>query len=111
MRFTHLPDEQLSAELVPGPDAPWEQVSAFGHRYHAYKVAGSLQRVADLTLEAHDAWADDGTLPGTLPRLRLALFHTVRAVGVGATPDPDTEAWARALLAGVHAHLADGEAG
>lgn len=107
MRFTHLPDDQLDAEVVPATDAPWEQVSAFGHRYHAYKVAGSLQRVADLTLEAHDAWATDGTLPDSLPRLRLALFHTVRAVGVGERPDPDTEAWARALLAGVRDHVGD----
>ena len=101
MRFPHLPDESLSAADVPGPDAPWGEVAAFGHRYHAYKVAGSLQRVADLTLEAHAAWAEDGTLPDALPRLRLALFHTVRAVGLDRTPDPDTEQWARALVGAV----------
>jgi len=110
MRFPHLPDEQLTPDVVPAPDAAWDEVSGFGHRYHAYKVAGSLQRVADLTLQAHDAWATDGTLPDSLPRLRLALFHTVRAVGVGAAPDPDTEAWARALLAGVNEHLGGGTA-
>lgn len=96
----HLPDEQLTADDVPSPDAPWAEVSRFGHGYHAYRVAGSLQRVAALTLESHDRWVADGTLPDGLPRLRLALFHTVRAVH-GAAPDADTERWARALLDGI----------
>lgn len=96
----HLPDDALTPRDVPGPDAPWSEVAAFGHRYHAYKLAGSLQRVATLTLEAHDDWERDGTLPGALPRLRLALFHTVRATH-GDTPDPATEAWARALVTAI----------
>lgn len=103
MRHPHLPDDRLRPGDVPTPDAPWADVAAFGHRYHAYRVAGSLQRVAELTLAAHGAWAQDGTLPDALPRLRLALFHTVRAVGLDGTPDPDTEAWARALVDGIRA--------
>jgi hypothetical protein len=90
---------------VPPPDAPWAELHAFGHTFHAYKVAGSLQRVADLTLATHDAWVATGTLPDDLTRLRLALFHTVRATGAAA-PDPDTEAWVRALVAAIRARLA-----
>lgn len=96
----HVPDDQLRPSDVPGPDATWDEISVFGHGYHAYKVAGSLQRVAALTVEAHDAWIADGTLPDSLPRLRLALFHTVRATH-GGVPSADTEAWARALVAGI----------
>ncbi len=96
----HVPDEALTRDAVPGPDAPWAAVHTFGHSFHAYKVAGSLQRVADLTLATHDAWAEEGTLPDDLTRLRLALFHTVRATGDGP-PDPDTETWARALVAAI----------
>ena len=94
----HLPDDRLTTDDVPAADASWSEVSAFGHGYHAYRVAGSLQRVAALTLEAHDRWVADGSLPDGLPRLRLALFHTVRAVH-GGEPDDDTQRWARALVA------------
>ena len=100
MRPDHLPDGALRTHDVPTPDAPWAEVVEFGHRYHAYRVAGSLQRVADLTLQAHDRWEQDGSLPDGLPRLRLALFHTVRATQDSA-PDPATEAWARALVAAI----------
>ncbi len=96
----HVPDAALSPDDVPAADAPWAEVDAFGHGYHAYRVAGSLQRVAALTLEAHDEWQRDGTLPTALPRLRLALFHTVRATH-GTDPDPATERWARALVAAI----------
>lgn len=100
----HVPTGRLSSADVPPADAPWPEVSAFGHTFHAYKVAGSLQRVADLTLATHDAWADTGTLPDDVDRLRLALFHTVRATGEG-DPDADTERWARALVAAIRAAL------
>jgi len=100
----HVPDDLLRATDVPGPDAPWDAISTFGHGYHAYKVAGSLQRVATLTVEAHDAWARDGSLPSALARLRLALFHTVRASHGGA-PTADTEAWARALVGAIREHV------
>lgn len=100
MRPAHLPDGALAHDDVPAPDAPWGDVVEFGHRYHAYRVAGSLQRVATLTLEAHQRWEEDGSLPEQLPRLRLALFHTVRATQEGQ-PDPATEEWARALVAAI----------
>lgn len=96
----HVPDERLEPGDVPAADAPWEQISEFGHGYHAYRVAGSLQRVAELTLAAHDRWEQDGELPEALPRLRLALFHTVRATH-GDTPTPETERWARALVGAI----------
>lgn len=96
----HVPDAQLQADDVPAPDAPWDEVVAFGHGYHAYRVAGSLQRVADMTLEAHERWDRDGTLPDALPRLRLALFHTVRATH-GSAPSTETEEWARALVGAI----------
>lgn len=100
----HVPDDALTAGDVPAPGAAWDEVDAFGHGYHAYRVAGSLQRVATLTLEAHDVWRADGTLPDGLPRLRLALFHTVRATH-GQQPDPDTERWARALVDAIRARV------
>lgn len=101
----HVPDAALRPDDVPATDAAWEEIVEFGHRFHAYKVAGSLQRVARLTVEAHDRWAATGELPDDLTRLRVALFHTVRAVGLEGEPDPDTERWARALVAGVHRQL------
>lgn len=97
----HVPDAELTPDMIPAPDAPWREIAEFGHRFHAYKVAGSLGRVARLTVESHDEWERTGVLPNDLSRLRLCLFHTVRAVGLGAEPDPETEAWARALVAGV----------
>lgn len=101
----HVPSAALDPDDVPAADAPWADVSAFGHTFHAYKVAGSLQRVADLTLATHDAWTTDGSLPDDLDRLRLALFHTVRATGEGE-PDADTARWARALVTAIRTSLA-----
>lgn len=100
----HVPDDQLRPADVPPADAPWPEVSAFGHTFHAYKVAGSLQRVSELTVATHDAWAADGTLPDDLARLRLALFHTVRATG-DAEPDDDTARWARELVGAIRARV------
>lgn len=97
----HVPDAELTAELIPAPDAPWREIAEFGHRFHAYKVAGSLDRVARITVESHDAWLRTRTLPDDVTRLRLCLFHTVRAVGLEAEPDPETESWARALVAAI----------
>lgn len=102
----HVPDAQLTSDDVPAGDAPWEDIVAFGHGYHAYRVAGSLQRVADLTVAAHDQWQREGTLPDALPKLRLALFHTVRATHDSA-PAPATEEWARALVAAIARRVTD----
>lgn len=97
----HVPDTELTPEMIPAPGAPWQEIAEFGHRFHAYKVAGSLDRVARLTVESHDEWERTGVLPGDLSRLRLCLFHTVRAVGLGSAPDPETEAWSRALVSAI----------
>lgn len=102
----HVPDAQLHPDDVPAPDAPWERVVEFGHGYHAYRVAGSLQRVTELTVAAHEQWERDGSLPEALPRLRLALFHTVRATH-GSEPSAATEQWARALVAAIAERLTD----
>lgn len=97
----HVPDTELTAGMIPDPDAPWRELAEFGHRFHAYRVAGSLQRVTRLTVETHDRWVDEGELPEDLSRLRLCLFHTVRAVGLDGDPDPDTDRWARALVGAI----------
>lgn len=96
-----MPDAELTAEMIPAADAPWQEIAEFGHRFHAYKVAGSLGRVARLTVESHDEWERTGVLPDDLSRLRLCLFHTVRAVGLESEPDPQTEAWCRALVGAI----------
>lgn len=97
----HVPNERLGPDLVPDADAPWRELVEFGHRFHAYRVAGSLQRVARLTVETHERWQRTGELPDDLTRLRLCLFHTVRAVGLEGDPDEETEAWARALVGAI----------
>lgn len=109
---SHVPDSEITAGMIPAADAAWDDVAEFGHRFHAYKVAGSLQRVAQLTVATHDDWERTGTLPDDLTRLRLCLFHTVRAVGLDGRPDPETDRWARALvaaIAGVHGGHPDGD--
>lgn len=97
----HLPDTALTIDHVPGVDAPWREIVEFGHTFHAYKVAGSVDRVGRLTVETHDAWAESGALPPDLTRLRLCLFHTSRAVGLDGEPDADTERWCRALVGAI----------
>lgn len=97
----HVPDDALTAEAIPAEDAPWREIAEFGHRFHAYKVAGSLQRVARLTVETHEEWERSDDLPADLSRLRLCLFHTVRAVGLEGEPDDETDRWARALVGAI----------
>jgi hypothetical protein len=110
VRPPHLPDHRLGPADVPSPAASWQEVVDFGHRYHAYKVAGSLQRVAQVTLDAHDRFTAAGEVPDGLPRLRLALFHTVRATH-GEQPSAETERWARALVEAIRDRVreADGD--
>lgn len=120
MRLPHLPDTQLTERDVPAVDAPLDQLIAFGHRHHAYKVAGSLPQVAEIALDVHDDWvtghdaAPDAVLALPLARLRIALFHTVRALDQGdgdggasrdggPSVDDDVETWIRVLVASVHA--------
>ncbi len=99
MRPDHVPNGELDPSDVPTDDAPWEDVAAFGHTFHAYRVAGSVQRVSRLAAEDADRWQEEGTLPDDLTRLRLDLFATVRRAG--DDPDADTDAWARALVAAI----------
>ncbi len=128
MREPHLADADLDAASVPPADAPLPVLLRFGHRYHAYRVAGSLPRVAEVALALHDEWerehdaTQDAVLDAPLPQLRIALFHTVRALdhaGVGTAPDdqvatgpgaPVTEdeaVWLRVLVRSVAAAVAD----
>lgn len=103
----HVPDEELGPGDVPVPDAAWSRIAEFGHRFHAYKVAGSVGRVSTLASEDADRWEADGSLPDDLTRLRLDLFATVRAVGLDGAPDADTEAWARALVGAIRRRVTD----
>ncbi len=103
----HVPDDQLTIALVPDDDAPWAEVVRFGHGYHAYKIAGSVQRVSQQALAVHDRWAEDGSLHDGLPLLRLSLFHTVRAIAHGDEPDEGTQRWARALVSAIRERLTD----
>lgn len=113
MRAPHLPDDLLAPDDVPPADAPVAALLAFAHSYHAYKVAGSLQRVAAIAVGLHDLWttagADpDAVLDAPVGRLRVALFHTARALDhaggdVGTDATDDTETWLRVLVRSVAA--------
>lgn len=124
MREPHLADADLDAASVPPADAPLPVLLRFGHRYHAYRVAGSLPRVAEVALGLHDRWerdhgaAPDAVLDAALPQLRIALFHTVRALDhAGSHDDPhdgdgdgaggDEAVWLRVLVRSVAAAVAD----
>lgn len=115
MRAAHLPDDQLTAADVPTDDAAVEDLLGFGHRYHAYKVAGSLQRVASTAVLLHDRFVDEHDAdPGTVlkapvAQLRIALFHTARAVDHGATIDDDCVTWMRVLVRSVGAAVDDND--
>ena len=113
MRQPHLPDAALTPADVPSADAAVDELLAFGHRYHAYKVAGSLPRVSTIAVELHDVWTRDlgaradAVVDAPLPRLRIALFHTARASD--HTPDAlddETVSWLRVLVRSVAAAVA-----
>ena len=116
MRPSHLPDGDLTAADVPHADDPVAELLAFGHRFHAYRVAGSLPRVARIAVEVHDRWIDEhaaapeAVLDEPLQRLRIALFHTARAAtggGAEGEPDDETTEWLRVLVRSVGARLHD----
>lgn len=101
----HVPDDELEPGDVPPSDADWREIAEFGHRFHAYRVAGSVERVSTLASEDADRWEADGTLPSGLTRLRLDLFATVRSVGLDGRPAPGTEEWARALVGAIRRRI------
>lgn len=100
----HVPNEHLTAAAVPSDDAPLADVVVFAHSFHAYKVAGSVERVAGIAARAHATWTTDGTVPDDLTTLRVVLFATVRAQAhdTGATD----ESWLRALTAAIRGCVA-----
>ncbi len=100
----HIANADLRAVDVPPSDAPWPEIIRFGHAFHAYRVAGSVQRVSALAADAHDVWTADGPLPADLTKLRVVLFATVRALD-NTTPTDDDRDWATALLDAIRAHL------
>lgn len=104
MRPGHVPNDDLSLDDVPDPRAPWEEIAGFAHTFHAYKVAGSVQRVSRLASEDAEAWHAGGGLPDDLTRLRLDLFATLRSLG-SQEPDEATERWVRALAEAIREHL------
>lgn len=114
MRAPHVPDDALTPASVPDPHAPLEELLRFGHGYHAYRTAGSLPRVATIALDLHDRWTGDhdadaaATLDEPLPQLRIALFHTVRALEQDPRPSTDAETWVRVLVRSVGAAVARG---
>lgn len=100
----HRPTSALRAGDVPPADAPWDDVVAFGHGFHAYKVVGSLPGAARITDEVRAAHDAGDPLTEDLTRLRTALFVTLRASGHGHGSDGD-RAFCRALVESIRSAL------
>lgn len=100
MPIAHLPSSALTPAHVPASGSSWDDVAAFAHTFHAYKVVGSLPGAARITDEVRTAHDSGQPLPSDLTRLRTALFVTVRASSHGHT-DPGDEAFCRALVVAV----------
>lgn len=112
MRAGHLPDDELTPSLVPARDGALDELVRFGHRYHAYRTAGSLARVTEVSIALHDRWVVEhdrdphAVLVAPVTTLRVALFHAVRArdqvTAVGDERDGgEHDRWIRVLVGSI----------
>ena len=66
---------------VPSPDAPWNQIAAYGMTYNAYeRWIADLGSLSDLLRPIHDEFERTGVLPSNLGEdlLRAWLFVLIR---------------------------------
>ena len=70
-----IPNNKLTIDMLPGPEAMEGDFVAFGHTFNGYEALTDCAEVAN---RASKAFEKDGTLPESLDALRGCLFYEQR---------------------------------
>ena len=69
----HIPHYELSEDLLPRPQAPWEELVYFAGAFDGTAVIASMHGLQPFALGWRERFLKDGELPGGLTMLRTAL--------------------------------------
>jgi len=85
-----IPNDHLTVETVPTPDADWQSIGAFAKTFNGDFYAGSPARAAEIAASQRHS---------TLSELRTCLFYEWRRYrAVGIAPDDRAMGYVHELL-------------
>jgi len=97
--MTEIPNNKLSEDSVPLPDAHWSEVRLFALSFNGYAKWGSHAKCADIAKRSLDTWREKEQLPNSLTNLRTCLFFEQRRwTHFGSDPDEETMIYIHAIL-------------
>ena len=108
--FDQIPNEDLTEQVLPSPDADWWQIWEFALAFDGYGHWGSFDECADLGNRWAAAYARNKALPESLTELRTCLFFEQRRWHhFGDDPHETAERYIRDLLAEIRRRVLAGE--
>lgn len=84
-----VPNHRLKAELIPSPDASWDQIGRFALTFNGYDHWGSYERCAEIAHTRRNQ---------TLTDLRTCLFYQQRSWRDQGNPDAAGMEYIRSLV-------------
>jgi len=76
--FDQIPNQGLTEQDLPPPDAEWWQIWEFALTFDGYDHWGSFDEAADIGNRGAAAYAEYQDLPESLTELRTCLFFEQR---------------------------------
>jgi hypothetical protein len=76
--FRGIPNDQLTEEDIPPPEASWMAIVDFASTWDAYIYWGSFEKCAEIANTWAKRYYEEGKLPETLEELRTCLFFEWR---------------------------------
>jgi hypothetical protein len=76
--FRGIPNDQLTEEDIPPPEASWMAIVDFASTWDAYIYWGSPKKCAEIANTWAKRYYEEGKLPETLEELRTCLFFEWR---------------------------------
>lgn len=98
-----IPNEELTPELLPPPDAPWSELVYFAGTVNGYDVlSAGPEGLMDFANPVVERFRDRGELPSDLTQLRVALFAEQRRDHFSdSASSPETMRYVHALVEGI----------
>lgn len=98
-----MKDLDQDAATIPRPDATWHEIAQYGLAFEAYEHGYSVAECAAIARMTEALFRETGTLPSSLPVLRVCLFVEQRRYHWLDTPPRAEEmAYIRTLLKTIH---------
>jgi hypothetical protein len=99
-----IANEDLTAELLPAPGAPWDELVFFAGTLNGYDILGDTEALQAFAEPIYERYRDTGELPDDLTELRLALFAEQRRDHfTDSASSPEVLAYIHALVEAIRA--------